>query len=284
MDVSIIIINFNTFDLTSDCVRSVYEKTQGLKYEIILVDNGSSECDSTLFKQAFMEIILVESKVNLGFAKGNNLGIKYAKGDAVLLLNSDTKLLNNAVLLAQNRMQKSGEIGALAGKLFYQDGRVQHNVQRFPSVKLLLFEILRLFYLIPNSKREKVLLGRYLSYVEEIYTDYTWGTFLLIRRMVIEKFPNGKLHEDFFMYEEDKQWCFFIHKLGYKILFSPDPQILHYGSGSSKQNESRLKIQVKIINNEYHFVAGINGNSYAILYFLLKALQYVTSIIPCLNQ
>ena len=98
MVVSIIIINYNTFELTSQCIASVEEQTKGIAYEIILVDNASKECSPQQFTAKFPTIHLIESSVNLGFAGGNNLGIAAAQGDVILLLNSDTKLINNAVL------------------------------------------------------------------------------------------------------------------------------------------------------------------------------------------
>lgn len=277
MDVSIIIINYNTFDITSECIRSVYKKTKGLNFEIIVVDNGSVECNPIRFEEDFPQIILVKSVTNLGFARGNNLGIQYAKGKVILLLNSDTKLLNNAVLIGYNRIFQSEKIGALTGKLLYSDGRVQFNAGRFPSIKLIVVEIFRLFYFMPPSTREKVLLGGYFTYNKEIYPDWVWATFLLIKRSVINDFPNGRLPEDFFMYEEDKQWCYYMRRNGFEILFSPEPHILHYGSGSSKQSNTAVAIQSTIIDNEYIFITETRGKLYAKMYFLLKAIQYLTS-------
>src|SRR5437763_942905 len=93
---SIIIINYNTFELTCNCIESVIQYTTTIPYEIILVDNASTECDAELFKKRFPQIKLVKNPENNGFAKGNNLGIKHAEGDAILLLNSDTYLKVNS--------------------------------------------------------------------------------------------------------------------------------------------------------------------------------------------
>ncbi|TXK32791.1 glycosyltransferase family 2 protein [Pontibacter qinzhouensis] len=210
MDVSVIILNFNTFDLTSACLRSVYKHTANVRFEVIVVDNGSTECYPCRFKEEFPEIILVESKTNLGFAKGNNLGLQFATGTSFLLLNSDTELLNNAIKLAFDRLKQAPEAACVAGKLFYQNGQVQHNIQRFPAISLLLIEILRLFHLLSPEKRGEILLGGYFSYQKEIYADWSWATFLMMRRELLTEFPGAKLHEDFFMYEEDKQWCYFL--------------------------------------------------------------------------
>ncbi len=277
MDVSVIVINFNTFALTSACIRSVYEKTSGVTFELILVDNGSHECSPTRFKEEFPDIKLIISETNLGFAKGNNLGLQKATGRTILLLNSDTQLLNNAIALAHTRLLKSPESGALAGKLYYPDRKVQHNVQRFPSIKLLLLEVLRLFHLMPLQKRGEVLMGGYFSYQIELFADWTWATFLLIRRDVLDNFPNGRLHEDFFMYEEDKQWCLFMRQLGLKVLFSPQPHILHHASGSSSAKEYSFTVNTSILHNEFRFLTMTKGVMYARIFFLLKTVQYLTS-------
>ena len=96
MQLSIIIINYNTFTLTCNCIRSIHEKLTGLSYEIVLVDNASVERDPNEFKALFPDIVLVASKENTGFTGGNNLGLKHASGEYILLLNSDTELINNA--------------------------------------------------------------------------------------------------------------------------------------------------------------------------------------------
>ena len=97
MDISVVIINYNTFELTSNCLRSIYRHTSEIEFEIVLVDNDSSECSPDLFLSEFPDIELVKSPINGGFAKGNNLGVERAKGRYIALLNSDTELLNNAL-------------------------------------------------------------------------------------------------------------------------------------------------------------------------------------------
>src|ERR1700679_2214851 len=96
MELSIIIINYNTFGLTCNCIQSIYDKLTDVEYEIVLVDNASVECDPNLFKEKFSGITLVINPVNTGFTGGNNTGIEYSKGEYLLLLNSDTELINNA--------------------------------------------------------------------------------------------------------------------------------------------------------------------------------------------
>ena len=114
MDVSIIIINYNTFSLTCKCIESLYKYNNGFSYEIILVDNASSECDAKIFSEKFPNINLVISEKNLGFAGGNNLGIKHATGNFILLLNSDTELIENSIFSCINYMKENKKIGVLS--------------------------------------------------------------------------------------------------------------------------------------------------------------------------
>src|SRR4051794_40929468 len=104
MEVSVIIINYNTFSLTCKCIESIINKTSGIEFEIILVDNASTECDPDLFKKKFPFITLIKNKENSGFSRGNNTGIHSAKYEYILLLNSDTELVNNALFLACSRL------------------------------------------------------------------------------------------------------------------------------------------------------------------------------------
>lgn len=245
--VSIIIINYNTFQLTCNCIESIYKKETSLDFEIIVVDNASSECDPLAFKKKFPQIELIRNDVNLGFAKGNNVGISRAQGDFILLLNSDTVLLNNAISLCKEFMEADKRVGVVSSRLEYPDGKPQHNCQRFPSVKYKLFELLRLQKITGRSKAGKVLFGYFFSYDVVAYPDWTWGTFFLFRTKILDQLPAKRLSEIFFMYVEDMQWCMDFHLMGYKVAFVPQARVLHLmgmSKGSKnemmKQNENRF--------------------------------------------
>ena len=111
MQLSIVIINYNTFQLTCNCIASLKEKLQGVEYEIILVDNASVECDANLFKEKFPFINLIKSSTNTGFTGGNNLGVNASTGEYLLLLNSDTELINNAPEICLGYIQQHKEVG-----------------------------------------------------------------------------------------------------------------------------------------------------------------------------
>ncbi|GAB3533479.1 glycosyltransferase family 2 protein [Pontibacter brevis] len=277
IDISVIILNYNTFQLTCECIASVYAQTHGISYEIIVVDNGSTECDPKLIKEAFPDIKLVGNTTNVGFAKGNNIGLQYASGKTILLLNSDTKLLNNALLLAFKRLQEDPRAAAITGKVTYPHGAPQHVAQNFPSILLLLSEIFRLYKFIPKKKWGEIYAAHYFDYEQELYPDWIWATFFLIRRNAIDLFPGGKFPEDFFMYVEDKLWCYYLKKRGYRFIYSPLPHVVHYVAASTKDAKDFNKNITHVLVNEFLFLKKTKSVIYAQIYFALQAFYYRTS-------
>src|SRR5689334_20904410 len=124
MDASVVIINYNTFDLTSNCIRSVIQYTTGGSYEIILVDNASTERDARDFLKEFPQLRLIKSEVNGGFAHGNNLGVEIAKGEYILLLNSDTVLREDSIFKCLNFMKEGQNIGVAGCRMIFPGGSV----------------------------------------------------------------------------------------------------------------------------------------------------------------
>ena len=211
--VSIIIINYNTFDLTCKCIESIYAKTIGLNYEIILVDNNSTDTNPENFLTLFPNIILVKSNKNIGFAKGNNLGIKKAKGETILLLNSDIVLINNAIKICYDRLHKEDDLAVISSALFNRDNSYQKQCNRQENIIVALFELFRIHKLLPKKRKAKILQGSYFDHKTPMYTDKVWGAFFMIKKEIINSFPNRKLHDDFFMYGEDVQWSYYIRNI-----------------------------------------------------------------------
>jgi GT2 family glycosyltransferase len=252
MNVSIVIVHYNTPELTRNCIQSVLEKTNAVSYEIIVVDNASTVHDVGELKEEFPSIHLIKSKVNLGFARGNNLGIKEAKGKYILLLNSDTVLINDAISLAYAYMEEHKTVGVISAQLQYPDGRIQSVCQRFPSIKYSAIELLRLQKLMPAEKKGRVLLGAFFDHKATVQCDWVWGAFFFFRSEVLEKLPDGKLNEDYFMYIEDMQWCMDIRRLGYEVHYFPDAKLIHYMGGSSgSKNELMQKNTDDFLKKNY---------------------------------
>jgi GT2 family glycosyltransferase len=233
IQVSVVIINYNTYKLTCECIESIIKYTDNIAYEIVLVDNASTETTITLFKERFPTIKVVASERNLGFAGGNNLGIAAAEGEVILLLNSDTYLVDNAIAKSYNYLKEHPKAGVLSARLTYVQGGNQSAAQRFPSVRYYLIELLRLQKLLPKRVRQKLLLGAFFDHSFTTEADWVWGTFFMFRRETLAKLPQEKLNDDFFMYCEDIQWCWDIKKLGYEVHYFSDASVVHIMGGSS---------------------------------------------------
>lgn len=249
--VSIIILNYNTNELAIDCIRSVYEKTKGVSYEIVVVDNASPRDNPEEIIRIFPEVRLIKSKENLGFAKGNNLGIAHAKAPVYLLLNSDTVLINDAVSIAYDKLMEREDTGITGAQLQFPDGSYQYSAQRFPLLKYQLIQLFRIQKLMPPAKRGRYMLGGYFSCEENVYADWIWGTFYMIKKEVIEKMPDNKLADDFFMYCEDFQWGLEAEKTGYKTLFVSDAKIIHY-VGKNNFSNTMITTNYGIIYKRYY--------------------------------
>jgi len=243
--VSVILINYNTFGLTSACLRSIYAQTKDVGFEVVLVDNASTERDPADFLIEFPEVKLIRSDKNLGFAGGNNLGLQHARGEYLLLLNSDTELTEDSISLAYLEFQKQPNIGFLGCRMTYPDGRIQYTARRFRSIR---WELLDLFRFIPivhgyeASSRE--MLGKYFKHDLSLDCDWLNGAFLFFEHRLLSHFPDGKLDDRFFMYAEDQLWCEQARESGLRNYFFADTTIVHVNSGSSSVRRQLQNRQV----------------------------------------
>ncbi|MCW3076485.1 MAG: glycosyltransferase family 2 protein [Bacteroidetes bacterium] len=260
-EVSIIIINYNTFDVTCKCITSIYSNTKEVALEIILVDNASTECDAGEFKKKFPEVTLIKSQVNLGFSKGNNLGVQHSKGHVILLLNSDTELTEDSVSICYKELQLNKEYGVITCKLVYPNQSIQNNCQAFPSVIKLILEKLRIHKLMGRNQTSKYFQGFYWDYSKPGFPDWVWGTFFMFKKEVLLHLTDKKLDEDFFMYVEDMQWCMQIHSAGFKILYTPATKVIHHGGLSGGNAQYNIRTNMNLF---------IKKNYNPIKYFILK--------------
>jgi len=253
MQLSIIIINYNTYQLTCNCIQSINEKVHDLTFEIILVDNDSSECDPNLFLKQFPNIQLIISAENTGFTGGNNMGIAKAKGEYVLLLNSDTELINNSPKICYDYMQLHPQAGITTAQLTYPDGRLQYNCRRFRTISWELLEVFPLYLLLPKRKKEELMLHHYFDHNSIMKCDWVWGTYMFFPKRIINQLKGNKLADDFFMYVEDALWCWDIKKLGYEIHYLPDAKVMHIHKGSTSKDKFK-GVRLIGIKNQARFM------------------------------
>ena len=252
MDVSVIIVNYNTEELTLACVQSVIEHTTGVDYEILVVDNCSPNGPPTSVEQ-YDQVRLIRSNENGGFAKGNNLGVEQAKGDYILLLNSDTELRNNALNISKSLMDENPTWGLLGGQLINPGDRIQKSTRRFRTITWELMELFPIHLFLSKRKREEMMLHHYFDHKRFVEVDWLSGAYMFFRREVITAFPNHKLAEDYFMYCEDVLWCWQAKELGWKVVFHPEPKIFHHHHGTVEREKS-LKIRKAVMDNHLDFV------------------------------
>lgn len=268
--VSIIIINYNTFDLTAACIRSVITYTHACTYEIILVDNCSTERDPSEFLKEFPSISLVRADKNGGFAYGNNLGIAKASGAHLLLLNSDTLLTEDSISLCTDYLENNNDVGVLGCRMTFPSGKIQYTARRFRTISWELLDLFRFIpYIIPYKKRSARMLGKYFRHDENTDADWVNGAFFMMPAKIIGQLPGKKLDDRFFMYGEDQLWCWQIKQLGYRVVFFAGTTIIHINSGSTAI-EKQLQLRRTIRKHELELIKDRKGKG--LYYFIFDFL------------
>lgn len=243
MKLSIIIVNYNTYELTKQTIEAVISQEVSFNYEIILVDNASTDGSIQKLQEDFEEIITKEklrvfrNGENLGFAKANNQGMRAAKGLYILLLNSDTVVGSRCLEKCMLQIESDNTIGALGCKVVLPDGKLDHACKRgYPTPTASLY------YFLGLDKKDPIKYGQYdalhLGEDEVGEVDALMGAFMLMPKAVLDEV--GLLDEDFFMYGEDIDLCFRIKEAGYRILYYPEAYITHYKGGSSKKRKTKV--------------------------------------------
>ena len=235
MDVSIIIVNYNTSALIKDLLDSVYRKTEGVSFEIIIVDNNPTNKFSIDLKEYLDKIIYLPLEENVGFGRANNEGLKVAKGRNIFFLNPDTLLINNAIKILSDYLDKNEEVGVCGGNLYNAENEPTHSYQMiFAS---LLWELNLLF---GRSMVYKLFYGKsftfnYSENVKEV--AYITGADMMVRRSILDNI--GYFNQQFFMYYEETELSFRVHKAGYKICSVPQAKLFHLEGKSVGNNISK---------------------------------------------
>lgn len=243
LDLSVIIINYNTKKITADCIRSIVKNTKGVDYEIIVVDNASTDRSVEVLenlKKKISNLKLIRNKENRGFGSGNNQGIKIAKGEFILLLNTDTIIHNNILSEMVEWMRKNKKVGVASCALKNPDGSLQGTGGHFPDLFRvfawmffledipLLDTLIKPFHPIHGQSPFYKGTGQFTKRREQ---DWVTGAYLLTRRKVIEQV--GYFDEDYFMYTEEVDYCYRVKKAGWKVWYLPAWSITHLGGASS---------------------------------------------------
>lgn len=237
MKLSVVIVNYNVKYYLEQCLRSVEKASSGIECETIVVDNASADNSVAYIKERFPNITIIDSDVNLGFAKANNLAISKSKGEYILLLNPDTIVAEHTFIDFIDFMDKHSDVGGCGAYMLRTDGSFAFESRRgLPTPFVAFCKMSGLSNLFPKSKLFGLYYMRYLNENEANPIEIMSGAYMFLRRAALEKV--GLLDEDFFMYGEDIDLSYRILKSGYKNYFLPS-HILHYKGESTEKSSYR---------------------------------------------
>ncbi len=245
IDVSVIIVSFNTCDVTCRCLECLRGDLQGLEAEVIVVDNASTDGSVEAIRKAFPDVRVIASERNLGFGAANNLAMRQARGRYFLLLNSDAFVRPGTIRTLMEELEDGPEVGVVGPKLLNEDGSTQRSCFRYPTPGRAWLETLRVArWFKPRSP-----LGDYRRWAHDEACEVDWavGACLLLRREVFEQV--GGFDERFFLYAEETDWQKRIREAGWSIRFTPRAELTHLGGASGASDRVRI--------NE-HFFAGLD--------------------------
>jgi GT2 family glycosyltransferase len=266
MDISIIIVNWNTKDLLRNCLNSIYGTVQGIALEIIVVDNASHDGSVAMLREEFPQVNVIENKENRGFGAANNQAFGIMKGRYALLLNTDTVLKEHAVYELFSFMETHPEAALACGQLLNADGSKQNSIANFPDLLTLFLNTPLLEYLFPKRYPSK----RY-NYKGPIEVDSGIGACLLVRKQAIDEV--GMFDERYFFFFEETDWALQMKTAGWKIYHVPSAFIYHL-QGQSIGRDVRSRIE--FYRSRYQFFKKWKNCNY---YLFVSSVIFVRTII-----
>ena len=249
MDLTILIVNWNTRDLLVECLNSIQENlaaAPALQAETFIIDNASSDDSVSVIKNQFSWIKLIENHQNVGFAKANNQGIKVSKGRYLLLLNSDALLFENTIKEMINFADNQNEVAVVGSMWLNPDGSFQASYNDFPKLFpecMPPLGIAKIFYSpffpsYPPEESKKIK-----------RCDWVGGACMLVRKSAIDEV--GLLDENYFMYVEEADWCYRMVKAGWEVVYLPQAKVIHLGGQSA--DRISLQQQIRLYHSKYYF-------------------------------
>ena len=273
MDVSIIIVNWNSAAYVQACVRSIYQHTRDVRFEIIVVDSGSFDDCGGMLAREHPQVRFIQSDKNVGFAKSNNLAARGAEGRFLLFLNPDTEVRGPALHKLFDAATALPDAGALGARLLNSDGTLQTScLQAFPTIanQVLDADLLRKWF--PQA-RVWGTAALYAKTTDPIRVEGISGACLMTPRAVFDRV--GGFSEDYFMYYEDMDYCLKVRKAGRNNYFVPAAEVVHHGGKSSGGDYSRTA-SVVMAESGWRFFLAQHGRVYAALFRACMATKAVS--------
>ncbi|MDD5134233.1 MAG: glycosyltransferase family 2 protein [Phycisphaerae bacterium] len=288
-DISIIIVNRNRSDLLVNCLDNIYNTPCRHSFEIIIVDNASTDDSVHLVEQNFRDVKIIRNDSNLGFSAANNQGIKIAKGKFILFLNSDTIVLKNAIDILADFLEQTPDAGLCAPKLLNNDRSIQRNVYRLATFRSILARYTILKYFGMFKKARNLYRMRNFTYDNITKIDRVMGAAMMAKKEALNK--SGLFDENYFFYFEDADLCLQFKKCGFEVYFVPNAEIIHLG-GQSAKSLGNHKTEMMFYRSMFYYFRKNRGkvNTFlfslvfkplAILYYLLEGgLNSISAIFP----
>jgi GT2 family glycosyltransferase len=282
LDVSVVIVSWNTSILLRDCLSSVYEKTSGINFEVIVVDNASSDDSVAMMLREFPSVKVIQNTLNRGFVAANNQAFEIARGRYVLLLNSDTLLLDDAIGETA-RYADAHPRGAVFGcKVLNPDRTIQRTCFMYPSPLNMLLQSTYLYKAYPRSRFFGREFMTWWDYSDERQVQTVSGCFSLVRREAIDAV--GPMDPVYFFYGDDPDWCYRFAEAGWEVRFFPGASIIHFGGQSSRQERRAFRLQLagsqlifcRLHRNRLSFFA---ARAFTALFFLVRLPVWLTKAV-----
>jgi N-acetylglucosaminyl-diphospho-decaprenol L-rhamnosyltransferase len=270
IDLSIIIVNWNVRDMLRDCLKSLKAYHGTLQIEIIVVDSASSDGSIEMLRQEFPEVRVIAEAENIGFVRGNNLGLEAAQGRYLLLLNPDTRVHHHALAILAETLDANPHIGIVGPQTLNTDGTHQSTRRRFPTLWLSMID---------NTALAERLQDHF--YVREmpddgVYeVDWVQGSALMARREVYAAI--GGLDPTYFMFYEELDWCRRAKAAGWSVMYVGRSVITHYGGGSTSQVVTRKHVHYQ--HSKLHYFRKFHGLLAALFLRLALILNYTLQLL-----
>ena len=273
MDISVIVVSFNTKGLLLCCLASIFETIKGMSFEVWAVDNNSTDGTVEAIGEKYPAINLIKNTTNLGFAAANNRAFRQMNGRYALLLNTDTVLTNRAAKGLYDFMEATPEAGMACGQLLNQDGSKQNSIANFPTLPTLLFNEALLRILMPKrfpSKRR--------DYVYPLRVDSCIGACLIVRKEAMDDI--GFLDERYFFFLEETDWAYRMKLGGWAVYFVPTARIFH---AQGKTVGGSLDARIMFYRSRYSFFKKWHPSSYSLFYSVIFLRLLVNTVLSSIG-
>lgn len=270
IELSIIIVSYNVRQLLLDCIKSVIDTCGGINYEIIVVDNTSSDGSVDSVRESFPQVCVIANKDNVGFARANNQGYEVSRGKFILLLNPDTIVKPGAIQSVLDFLKNTPDAGLAGCRLLNPDGSLQKSIKRFPSIR----EHIGGIFFVDKLPHFNAIHCRASPFA----IDYCSGAFMMVRKEVLGRMPI--LNPEYFMYSEEKDLSLRLKRKGWKTYFVPFGEVIHFGGQSTRLMPEKMYLQLQKSQLQFFSLSYKGAYKWTLIFtwWLVLSASFIASI------